>query len=51
MLPRPGMDLSMRWGGAGEENLGYQTALAAGGTFDWRRLSKEVRPQIGRAHV
>ncbi|HCU35634.1 MAG TPA: hypothetical protein DGT21_09305, partial [Armatimonadetes bacterium] len=51
MLPRPGMDLSMRWGGAGEENLGYQTALAAGGTFDWRRLSKEVTPPKGVQNV
>ena len=51
MLPRPGMDLSMRWGGAGEENLGYQTALAAGGTFDWRRLSKEITPPGGAQNV
>ncbi len=51
MLPRPGMDLSMRWGGAGEESLGYQTALAAGGTFDWRRLSQEITPPTGAQSV
>ncbi len=51
MLPRPGMDLSMRWGDADGNNIGYITAIAAGGTFDWRRMRVEVTPPAGSAFV
>ena len=51
MLPCPGMDLSMRWGDADGTNIGYITALAAGGTFGWRRMSVEVTPPAGSTFV
>jgi hypothetical protein len=51
MLPRPGMDLSMRWGDADGGNIGYLTALAGGGTFDWRHLTNEVTPPKGAKNV
>ncbi len=51
MMPCPGMELSMRWGGASGNSLGYIPALAAGGTIGWRHMSAEVTPPAGAAFV
>ncbi len=47
MIPRQGMELSMRWGNEAGTTLMYMPTLRAGGAFDWRHLSMVITPPLG----
>ncbi len=46
-IPRPGMELSMRWGNEAGTTLMYMPTLRAGGTCDWRHMSMVLTPPPG----
>ncbi|HUS80763.1 MAG TPA: hypothetical protein VM283_05805, partial [Armatimonadota bacterium] len=47
LIPRQGLELSMRWGDATDHTLTYEPTIAAGGSFDWRHLSMTITPPAG----